>query len=537
MEKTHRITYRFDRNGNKIDEHVEVERLEQLIRSMDNEHKPLEEQSEAAVSVESKTAAGKNGAAAGNEREAAAGQAGWYEQEQQQEELLLKQRYELDIEDERQSTAAAMKPPVHSGHAGAEGVQAGAGNIGHKKVEAASKASHLHVQEGGKSAESSWLDSKGQATELNEQQEHKRAMEWWEQEEQYKPRAAKRKQQEETREYAVQLEEETQQTEQGWVWQDRSSAAEAAASAVTRKSTRQGFTWAQGAISVISAIISGGVIGYLLLTLVFGVDVWPMSALAQPKQPSVNIEGTANDEVLTLPGNKDAADPQASSEAGQSQSDGEGVSLQLGEQAFQYYVLQAGVFTKENTRDEVISSLQQAGFAAQFTTDSNNRYFVYAGLATTTVDADSMQGKIKGIETYRKPLTIALPHAMAFNGEVEKLEQYFKQSNELIAMYADLVAVQLEQASYSKIGNAAAASWQTSYEQWQATAEATSELWSTQRDREQAGQLQEQLAEAQQQLEQYQKQPKSIYLWKVQSALMKSVLVQKDWFEQVNTLS
>jgi len=300
---------------------------------------------------------------------------------------------------------------------------------------------------------------------------------------------------------------------------------------VTKQQARPTLTWMQGALSVVSAIISGCLIGYLLLTLVFGFNVWPISSLFGGNAQELAAEAS---KTGTLPAS--ANNQQTKSDEDTAVIVQEGATQALNAQSYQYYVLQAGVFTKESTRDEVINSLKHSGYAAEFTLDDSNRYVVYAGLAASENDANYVQSSIKGIETYRKPLTLALPDAMPFNGEAELLEQYFEESNSLIKMYSDLVAVQLEQTSLSPIGEAAQSAWQSSYNSWLALSEQIADFWGSDEQLQQANQLQQALQEADAQLLNYQTEPKTKYLWNVQRALVKSVLVQKDWFVQVNAL-
>jgi len=283
---------------------------------------------------------------------------------------------------------------------------------------------------------------------------------------------------------------------------------------------RKPLPWLNSAVSVISAIVTGICIGYLMLSLVFGVSVWPLSALAKPSEAEQAATVGSNDNMpVPVVEGRDAKEVTS------------GTAVQLSEASFQYHVLQAGVFTQEKTRDEVLASLELGGFNGHYIKDSSDRYFVYAGLATTATNAAPIQGKIKGIETYRKEMTLQLPSQIAFNGEAEKLDQYFNDSNALISMYADLVAIQLEQTSFSKIGEAAYSAAQTSYNNWLSLANEIEAHWVDSIDKQQAITLKEELMNAQAQLQNYQAEPKSVYLWSIQSSLVKSVLLQKEWYE------
>lgn len=283
---------------------------------------------------------------------------------------------------------------------------------------------------------------------------------------------------------------------------------------------RKPLPWLNSAVSVISAIVTGICIGYLMLSLVFGVSVWPLSALAKPSEAEQAAAVGSNDNMpVPVVEGRDAKEVTS------------GTAVQLSEASFHYHVLQAGVFTQEKTRDEVLASLELGGFNGHYIKDSSDRYFVYAGLATTATNAAPIQGKIKGIETYRKEMTLQLPSQIAFNGEAEKLDQYFKDSNALISMYADLVAIQLEQTSFSKIGEAAYSAAQISYNNWLSLANEIEAHWIDSVDKQQAITLKEELMNAQAQLQNYQAEPKSVYLWSIQSSLVKSVLLQKEWYE------
>lgn len=493
MSKANRITYRFDRNGNKIDEHGAQSQQENkwsVMSSKPAEQKPTEQAVDIAITASREEqinqASAKHEPTAPTPMHAAAHLNGAEGEEHEfvpplyeldlegleqlirnsdsqssvhDEDELLKQRYELDREDDWMlgAEAVAMSGAVAgTGHAMNEHETTGYAMTGH-----ADKPQH----------EAAW---------------HK------------------------------------EQASEGW---ER-----------TRPSTRKSFTWMQGAVSVASAVASGVLIGYLLLTLVFGVSVWPMSAFAQPDQQNIADQAEGGLLVEEQPLQPDETKPETPASNNQQPVQAASSGLKLGEQAFSYHLLQAGVFTKESTRDEVIASLQNAGFAAQYTKDSSNRYYVYAGLASSAANAEPVQAKIKGIETYRKAFTLTMPGTMAFNGEAAQLEQYFVQSNELIAMFADLASAQFEQTSFSAIGKAAQEAWQEKYEQWMSLAETVAKQWATPEGIEQAESLQAQLKEAQTQLESYQAQPKSSYLWKAQSALVKAVLIQKDWFESSNAL-
>lgn len=486
MTKHNRITYRFDRQGNKIEDTVPVQDMMQ----------------QPAVQHEKMEPSHKN-------------EQKWsFEEPANEQETTPLNEYEIDIEKLeriiRESSPEATYEPKQQEE------QSKVVELNERRQDKVTKAT---VAEHSSSIKQQAAKKKAEEMQLQEQ--------WINNEDYERSYSYARNNDEEQRLYELDRAEETaiehNEHEQHTKTRD-DNVEDTAPSAYIRANehyvaSRKPLPWLNSAISVISAIATGICIGYLLLSLVFGVSVWPLSALAQPKQAEQALTTEPFDDSLP------AAEQREVKEIAPE------TALQLSAASFNYHVLQAGVFTQEKTRDEVLASLQQSGLKGHYLKDSSDRYFVYAGVATSATNAAPIQGGIKGIETYRKEMTINLPAQIAFKGEAEKLEQYFADSNALIAMYADLVAAQLEQTSFSKIGQASQDAWQAAYGSWLTLAEQVETNWVDEADKQQAMALKEELMNADKQLQSYQAEPKSTYLWNVQASLVKSVLIQKDWFE------
>ncbi|MCR8655700.1 hypothetical protein [Paenibacillus endoradicis] len=281
---------------------------------------------------------------------------------------------------------------------------------------------------------------------------------------------------------------------------------------------KQRFSWTNGLVAVLCAVLTGTLLGYLLLVQVFGSTLWPSNNSTE----TVEIEEKVVDQVDALPTTDENVPT---------------VSMNTSEAQFSYQLLQAGVFSKENSRDEVIAALKKAGYAAAYTQANSGKYFVYAAIATSANNIEPFKSDVSGFELYRKELVLQLPEKLQYDGEAAQLESYIESSNQLIGMYADLVAAQLEQPTLSVIGASAQKASQTQYEQWENIANEAIVGFKGTTNESQATQLQQSLQLAQQQLLKYQEKPISKNIWSVEEAIVKAVLIQKEWFEQVNGLS
>jgi len=287
---------------------------------------------------------------------------------------------------------------------------------------------------------------------------------------------------------------------------------------VQTTTNKQRFSWTHGLVAVLCAVLTGTLLGYLLLVQVFGSSLWPSNKSIE----YVEVEEKVVDQVDALPSTDDNVPS---------------IAVHLSEAQYSYQLLQAGVFSKENTRDEVIASLKKAGYAAVYTQVNSGKYFVYAAVATSVNNIEPFKTNVSGFELYRKELVLQLPEKLQYKGEVTQLESYIKSSNQLIGMYADLVAAQLEQPTLSVIGSSAQQASQTLFDQWEKIAENAIDGFKGYENESQAIQLQQSLQLAQQQLLKYQEKPNAKNIWSVEEAIVKAVLIQKEWFEQVNGLS
>ncbi|THF83793.1 SPOR domain-containing protein [Cohnella fermenti] len=164
---------------------------------------------------------------------------------------------------------------------------------------------------------------------------------------------------------------------------------------------QDGPSWMRVFITVVGAIATGGLFGYLLLTLFTGEPLLPTQG-AQSGQGTV----AANGEVPVLAAPATEADGSgASASAAGAQGTAQAETPTTGEvvPSVSLYVLQHGVFRSEESMNEAAEKLRAQGIAAA--TDASDGYRVYAGISPTKSEADELVSLLAGTEVYVKALS------------------------------------------------------------------------------------------------------------------------------------
>lgn len=304
---------------------------------------------------------------------------------------------------------------------------------------------------------------------------------------------------------------------------DQFNSAEAEGLTRSRRSVArtEGPSWGNVFIAVCSALATGVVIGYMILTLMFGQKIWPTeqmfanqhtkeqlnehSPIVQPEQSNLKASSTSTVTITPL--------------------------------EYKYHLLQHGVFNQENTRDEAIALLKQKGYPSAFIAGKDEKYYLYTGIATSADHALPISEQLASIETYRKEITLTLPQKLEYSGSASALELYIQSTNRLINMFADITTVQFEQTSFSPLGAVTEQAWAEQFKQWEEQAAAAYEGFADTNSDESVTAINESLQQAKQHLSAYQQKPSAKEMWQVQSAALQAVLLQKEWIEQLNTLS
>ncbi|MBD2844621.1 hypothetical protein IDH44_05420 [Paenibacillus sp. IB182496] len=270
-------------------------------------------------------------------------------------------------------------------------------------------------------------------------------------------------------------------------------------------------SWLKVAVSIVGAIATGALFGYMVLWL-FGGGMWqpdnaaaPASGTEQP--PAEEATSAANDPA-------DAGAPLT-------------VAVQVPAQTYQ--LLQFGVFSQSEGMEAALDQLRARGYAAA--ADEPGDYRVYAGIGSGEQDAKLLATQLSGLEVFVKPLTLPSLSEAAYAGSPATLSDYAALTDEWVRLTADLTIAHLSKAEPQPLSEQERAAWREARSDWeQARAAVFDGL-------DDAGQkAQEKTAAAwssvAKSLEAYEASPSRAHLWSAQSALMGAVLAQKQWLEE-----
>lgn len=268
-------------------------------------------------------------------------------------------------------------------------------------------------------------------------------------------------------------------------------------------------SWPRVFVTVIGAIATGGLFGYMLLALFSGAPLFPKKAANDAEIPAMTVP-YADSGASSGTGTKGAGAPAGSAGDPSGTASGAPASAVPG---LSLFMLQYGVFQTEQSMNEAAGQLRDKGFAAA--TDSTDGYRVYAGVAPTKESAARLASSLDGTQVYVKALS---------SGEMQIPESgggaYLKDSEALAAKIVGYSAAALS-------GEKAATgddiqSIRTAHQVWLESAQATGS-WS-EGAKQEAADENEHLNAAVSALNDYSDSPSDKLLWEAQAHAMDAVL-------------
>lgn len=281
-----------------------------------------------------------------------------------------------------------------------------------------------------------------------------------------------------------------------------------------------GPSWLRVFVTVIGAIATGGLFGYLLLTLFTGQSMFPkvdpgaaLPAAANPSGEAGTAPSSSSGSVIPLENGSAAKDQTAQGSAQQGASGQAAVVPGLS-----LYVLQYGVFQSEASMNEAAQQLRDKGIAAATdTTDGGFR--VYAGISPTKSAADALVASLAGTEVYVKALD---SEDLKLSGTQRSAAyaSYLKASSALLGKIAGFAAAELSGGSPSA-GNDIQ-SIRTAHQVWLEQSKAANG-WDAAAKQAAQDEI-EQLGTAVTALNDYSETPSNKQLWNAQAAAMNAAL-------------
>ncbi|NIK69850.1 hypothetical protein [Paenibacillus sp. BK720] len=288
-------------------------------------------------------------------------------------------------------------------------------------------------------------------------------------------------------------------------------------------------SWIKVFLSVAGALATGALFGYLLLSLFTNTPDQSDSGnkLANP------VNGSVTNPSSTQNGDKPNANGGTSSPAANQTAAGR-VKLDIPLQSYQ--LLQYGVFSNTEGRDAAIKELTDKGLAAAGLQTAND-YRVYAGMAIDRGRALALSNDLgEDVPVYIKQIDVQVPEQFPFAGDAKAAAAFMTNTIGLISMLDELALTQLEQPSLSPLSSAAAESWKAEHQKWTESVKAMQAGVKDESGKAFLIKLIQSMNTAAKSLEEYDKKPSQSHLWAVQDALMDAVVTQKQWYDSINAL-
>lgn len=304
-----------------------------------------------------------------------------------------------------------------------------------------------------------------------------------------------------------------------------------------KTSARGGASWFNVFLSVTGALATGALFGYLLLSLFTGASIFPSGSKDKPDSlPVIGGAITNNNGSGTNANGNGKGETVQSDDVnnGKEEPNPNSPTVALTGLNQTYYFLQFGVFSNKEGRDAAVAQLAEKGLAAA-ALNSTKDYRVYAGMGSDRSKAQALKALLPDIDLYIKEVSIAAPAKLPYNGDVKDAQAFFEETGELVQMLDELTLAQLEGPALSALSDAAATAWGEKYQKWTEKA-ATVRIGVEASGKDQLDKLVQSINAAAKSMQDYDKNPSSAHLWKTQSKLMESIVIQKNWFESISAL-
>ncbi|KAF6629715.1 MULTISPECIES: SPOR domain-containing protein [Paenibacillus] len=264
--------------------------------------------------------------------------------------------------------------------------------------------------------------------------------------------------------------------------------------------------------SVASALVTGGMFGYIMLLLFNGGGMVPGSDPSVEEAVPVFKESVGVDAISA----KENSVPVTVIEA------------QVPPQT--YYLLQYGVFSTPERALQAKEELLKAGIAVGGDTEDQNR--VYAGISPDREQAKLLSNQLKtqGVELYVRELELPGFEKAAYGGEGDKLTSFFQLSSSLVGKLSGLSSTLLGEGGPNTVPASDMKELNDLHQQWtqnitalptglpkEAVASATS--------------LEKAMNSAISALGEYNKNTAKEHIWEIQSSMMEYVLREKEFIQ------
>jgi stage II sporulation protein B len=280
---------------------------------------------------------------------------------------------------------------------------------------------------------------------------------------------------------------------------------------------RRNIPWLKVAGTAIGAVVTGVLLGYLILTMFSGAS-------------STQGNTAISDDVKTITGD---SSKEASITVPADVLQAGVIAVQI--PARTYTFLQNGGFSTQERADQAGAVVREQGMAA--VTESADKFFVYVGVAADRNSALTLSEQLqaKNLEIYKKPYSLPALQEMKWNGNAEFLQTYCTQADQLVQMLSGITLVHLEESQLTAISDSTLQSIQSTFEAWTQT--------SSQVFKDAASNVKPALQKmtnamntAKLSLDEYKKSPSFEMLWQTQTNILQFIITEKLLLTDIATV-
>jgi hypothetical protein len=276
---------------------------------------------------------------------------------------------------------------------------------------------------------------------------------------------------------------------------------------------REGPSWGRVFLSIVAAVATGALFGYIVLSLFTGEPLFPVKSGENATTPVQASPGT-----LGVPKPNASSEPQTQSSGQSTQSDKEVAALSQID-ANMYYMLQYGVFKTEESMKTAINQLKDKGLSSA--EEVLDGYRVYVGAALTRKDAELLASQMPDLKVYIKPVqgnSLVVPSVDLSDTEV----QFVNSSDKLIGLLVQHAGIGLQEIKPKALSEADMAELKAAYQSWLAAAPVADKLSGDAGDS--ALSIVHSLKSAMQSMTNFNQTPSRNQLWNTQSSVMEALL-------------
>ncbi|MBP1177860.1 stage II sporulation protein B [Paenibacillus sp. PvR133] len=264
--------------------------------------------------------------------------------------------------------------------------------------------------------------------------------------------------------------------------------------------------------SVASALVTGGMFGYIMLLLFNGGGMVPGSDPSVEEAVPVFKESVGVDAISA----KENSVPVTVIEA------------QVPPQT--YYLLQYGVFSTPERALQAKEELLKAGIAAGGDTEDQNR--VYAGISPDREQAKLLSNQLKtqGVDLYVRELELPGFEKAAYGGEGDKLTSFFQLSSSLVGKLSGLSSTLLGEGGPNTVPASDMKELNDLHQQWTQNITALPTGLSKEAAVS-ATSLEKAMNSAISAIGEYNKNTAKEHIWEIQSSMMEYVLREREFIQ------